>query len=225
MRILEKICNKCNVKKPIGDFNRNIQMKDGYFGACKPCMLVDKKARLAAKQDVLDSGQSKTCTSCKTYKLVTDFNKNKENADGFSSRCKECYSLSYQSNKEYHNARSLLRYYKKRGGIPEHIDEADMKRKIDEGHNGKIYDKTKLTDLGIERFHVKRKVWQAIFDERFNDIMKMLAEYEKCPADGLNIQTRFYQDIRTNWKLKYKNTAKFEEKFLRYIKGDVKNRA
>jgi hypothetical protein len=48
----------------------------------------------------------------------------------------------------------------------------------------------------------------------------LLVEYEKSPADGLKIQLKFYEEVRSKWKLKYKNNDRFERQFFSYAKGE-----
>ena len=101
------------------------------------------------------------------------------------------------------------------------ITAADIKAKADKSnYNNHVFDKQQLTDLQIARLEKKREEWKAIFNERYDDIMKMLVEYEKSPADGIKIQLKFYEEVRAKWKLKYKNNDRFERQFMAYAKGE-----
>lgn len=39
----QKICNKCNIIKPISNFNRKLDSKDGYQLFCRQCIIRYKK--------------------------------------------------------------------------------------------------------------------------------------------------------------------------------------
>ena len=70
----------------------------------------------------------------------------------FSSKCKQCYNNTYIVNKEYHNANALLRYYDKKGIVPDDIEL--IQAKADKSnYNNHIFDKNQLTDLQIDRFN------------------------------------------------------------------------
>ena len=224
MDILKKICRLCNEEKILTDFNISIKTKDGHFKECKACLskkYFEKKALTPKKvKPVLEVPPGeKLCTTCKQQQPYSNFNKNKENVDGYSSKCKQCYNNTYIVNKEYHNANALLRYYNQRGIVPDNIEL--IQAKADKSnYNNHIFDKQQLTDLQIARLEKKREEWKAIFNERYDDIMKMLVEYEKSPADGLKIQLKFYEEVRAKWKLKYKNNDRFERQFMAYAKGE-----
>lgn len=221
---MKKICKSCNEEKVLDDFNSNFNKKDGYFNVCKVCVskrYYDKKVLTPptkkVKTECIDG--DKQCIVCKETQPYSNFNKNRGNTDGFSSKCKQCYINTYVVNKEYHNANALLRYYEKKDTMPDNIEE--LKIKADKSnYNNHIFDKQQLTDLQIERLERKKIEWRLIFDERYNDVKKMLAEYEKSPADGLKIQLKFYEEVRPTWKLKYKNTDRFERMFIAYAKHE-----
>ena len=221
---MKKICKSCNEEKVLDSFNINPRKPDGYFNECKVCMskrYFEKKALTPKKikQVIETPSGEKQCSHCKQILPYPNFNKNKDNSDGFSSKCKQCYNDTYIVNKEYHNANALLRYYEKKGVVPDNIEL--LQSKADKSnYNNHIFDKQQLTDLQIERLERKKIEWRAIFAERCNDVKKMLDEYEKSPADGLKIQLKFYEEVRPTWKLKYKNTDRFERQFIAYAKGE-----
>ena len=47
-----KKCLKCGIEKPLTEFYKNSQMKDGRFNKCKQCFLIEVKGKyLINKQD------------------------------------------------------------------------------------------------------------------------------------------------------------------------------
>ena len=221
---MTKKCRLCNEEKVLTDFNTNFKTKDGHFKECKACLskrYFEKKALTPKKiKPVLETPPGeKWCNICKQPQPYSNFNKNKENTDGYSSKCKQCYNNTYIVNKEYHNANALLRYYEKKGIVPDDIEL--IQAKADKSnYNNHIFDKQQLTDLQIARLEKKREEWKAIFAERIPDVEKLMKDIEACPADGLKIQLKFYEEVRTKWKLKYKNNDRFERQFIGYAKGE-----
>ena len=47
-----------------------------------------------------------------------------------------------------------------------------------------------------------------------------MKDLEADPAAGLKTQLKFYEEVRTKWKLKYKNNDRFEKQFIGYAKGE-----
>lgn len=226
MDILKKKCRVCNEEKVLYDFNINPRKPDGYFNECKVCMskkYYDKKALTPKKVKLECIEGEKQCSRCNQTLSYSNFNKNKDNIDGYSSKCKQCYSNTYIVNKEYHNANALLRYYKLRGIVPDNIEL--IQAKADKSnYNNHIFDKQQLTDLQLERLEKKRTEWKAIFAERIPDVEKLMKDIEACPADGLKTQLKFYEEVRIKWKLKYKNNDRFERQFIAYAKGKSNTR-
>jgi hypothetical protein len=217
-------CSICFEEKVLTDFNNNPKSKTGYFKQCKACLskrYFERKALTPKKvKQVLEAPPGeKQCCRCKQTKSFSNFNKNKENNDGYSSKCRQCYNDTYIVNREYHNANSLLRYYEQRGIVPDNID--IIRAKADKSnYNNDIFDKQQLTDLQIARLEKKREEWKAIFAERIPDVEQLMKDIEACPADGLKTQLKFYEEVRTKWKLKYKNNDRFERQFIAYAKGE-----
>jgi len=221
---MTKKCRLCNEEKVLTDFNTNFKTKDGRFKECKACLskrYYEKKGKNTKppKPKPECPPGEKLCVTCKEILSYDNFNKNKENKDGYSSKCKQCYNNTYVVNREYHNANSLLRYYEQRGIVPDNID--IIKAKADKSnYNNDIFDKQQLTDLQIARLEKKRQEWKAIFAERIPDVEQLMKDLEADPINGLKTQLKFYEEVRTKWKLKYKNNDRFERQFIAYAKGE-----
>lgn len=111
-----KICKRCGRALPLTAFGRHSRTKDGYQPLCKACLSEQNKGhnprrawkkaesaledgkpkrrgRAPAHPDYIDeeTGQEMHwCGKCKQYKPTDRFNKNRANASGLESYCKEC---------------------------------------------------------------------------------------------------------------------------------------
>jgi len=111
-----KICKRCGRALPLTAFGRHSRTKDGYQPLCNECLSEQNKGhrprqawkkadsaledgnpkrrgRVSAHPDYVDeeTGQEMHwCGKCKQYKPTDQFNKNRANASGLESYCKEC---------------------------------------------------------------------------------------------------------------------------------------
>jgi len=82
---MEKICNKCKIKKVLNDFHLDKNVKDGHRGYCKKC-INEKYSRRPKMQ--------KICLVCKNF--FTTYSGKKKYCS------KECYIKNYkESHKKY----------------------------------------------------------------------------------------------------------------------------
>lgn len=114
--VATKVCSRCGRELPITEFGRHSRTKDGYHPLCKACLSEQNKGhnprrawkkaesaledgkpkrrgRASAHPDYIDeeTGQEMHwCSHCKQYKPTDRFNKNRANASGLESYCKEC---------------------------------------------------------------------------------------------------------------------------------------
>jgi len=93
VKITTKTCIKCGIEKPVSEFCRNKNSKDGSNYCCKKC--VQKKVfpnylKSKKKKALLLSQGLKPCSKCNTYKPLNDFHKCKTTTDGLQSSCKQC---------------------------------------------------------------------------------------------------------------------------------------
>lgn len=52
----------------------------------------------------------KSCNTCKDYKELTNFSKDKTSKDGYNSKCRVCCKIYHNSNKKYISERTKLYY-------------------------------------------------------------------------------------------------------------------
>lgn len=75
-----KPCRVCGERKPLTDFHRKRENRDGHDNRCKKCISIIRKA----------SNQVKKCSICFELKPLAEFYRNKRAADGHDYRCKLC---------------------------------------------------------------------------------------------------------------------------------------
>lgn len=93
--INERRCIGCNEVKPLIRFHRNSHNKHGREYRCAICINnaaalrrhIQQQQRLAATDPTM-----KKCRNCATLKKLTDFYRNKANANGHSTQCKTCFA-------------------------------------------------------------------------------------------------------------------------------------
>ncbi len=111
-----KICKRCGRALPLTAFGRHSRTKDGYQPLCNECLSEQNKGHrprhawkkaesaleggkpkrrgcVSAHPDYIDeeTGQEMHwCGKCKQYKQTGQFNRNRANASGLESYCKEC---------------------------------------------------------------------------------------------------------------------------------------
>lgn len=96
-------CITCKVYKPTDAFHKNTYSTNGLQGDCKKCQRENQRQRRLAKAETDPSTIPKAkktrqpnskneweCSTCREYKPLTEFHKNKSEKNGHSSRCKDC---------------------------------------------------------------------------------------------------------------------------------------
>jgi len=216
MDILTKQCRNCNEIKPVSEFYNRKHSSDGYDPYCTICKKqkavkykMNPIGSFKPKSQISEDGKSKFCGGCEMTKSILEFYKTKATKDGFSARCVACYQVNYRANKEVANQQALKRYYKKIGK-PQPINH----------YNTKVISSDNSTPVvptvNLERFNAAREHWRAVFNERYDDIMKLLKDYDDDRSESVHIVLKFHSEVRSKWKLKHKTTDKYEEHFRKY---------
>jgi hypothetical protein len=85
-----KQCKKCNESKPLADYFKSKETKDGYKSSCKSCCKAyDADYRQSLIHDTLSCKQ---CSKCNVVRSIDDFYSDKSNKSGYTSWCKQCIS-------------------------------------------------------------------------------------------------------------------------------------
>ena len=218
MDILTKQCRSCNAVKPVTEYYNKTHSSDGYDPYCTVCKLEKAKKykmnpifSMKTKSVLSEDGKSKFCGGCETTKPIIEFYKTKNTKDGISTRCVVCYKQNYRNNKDKANFRALERYYKRIGKpMPEKVNHySTMIIPAD----GSV---PVRPTIDVERFTKAKEHWRAVFAERFDDIMKLLKDYDEDKPESRNLVLEFHANVRPKWKLKYKTTERYEEHFRKY---------
>jgi len=112
-----KTCSHCSSNKPVGEFHKDKNSKDGRTSWCKVCtkgymkrytvkkelqkVEIDVKVDMAWSPEEMREEYSeelsevnaiayKTCTKCNSMKPLSEYHKNKKSKDGHATQCKEC---------------------------------------------------------------------------------------------------------------------------------------
>ena len=112
--ITTKTCRGCKAAKPLGEFYKHPQTRDGHGTQCKACdkaRLKARNAKIRAQAKVIPA--SKTCPTCEETKPSASFGRDASRADGLSHSCKACkrvYDKAYfernPEQREKHRLRS-----------------------------------------------------------------------------------------------------------------------
>jgi hypothetical protein len=113
-----KICFTCGVSKPVSEFSKDKQKKDGLRPNCNECRSKKRKAEYDKgkeaeyKQSRLTLPKivrtEKVCGDCHVLKPITDFQHNKYHIDGYASECRECVSKRRKDLSERNKAANLI---------------------------------------------------------------------------------------------------------------------
>lgn len=108
----EKECHKCHQFKPLTEFSRDKNKKDGYTYLCKECAAKELKDYIkkwaeerAHNKNIL---YEKKCHRCHQVKPISEFSKYIGSKDGFDRLCKECKA---EKQKEHITKWKKIRHY------------------------------------------------------------------------------------------------------------------
>jgi hypothetical protein len=82
---MTKVCNKCDIEKPIKEFNKDKNNKDGLSYYCKSCRKIDRKISNDKHKDVIKKHNDKYYSNNKEkiIKRVIDYQeKHKDEING-----------------------------------------------------------------------------------------------------------------------------------------------
>ncbi len=105
--ITEKRCTKCGIVKPLDEFTKAKNRKDGYYCYCKTCSR--ENARLHNRNKVIENNDEalnktlienpiKQCSKCGIIKPIQLFRINRQMIGGYNCQCKECEHEDYRKH-------------------------------------------------------------------------------------------------------------------------------
>lgn len=90
-----KLCNCCNILKPLSEFHKHAGHKDGHASHCKTCRqetrYPDAVKNRQAKDKLRNAGK-KRCWQCGKIKPFSEFFNSTSERDGRTSLCKVCHA-------------------------------------------------------------------------------------------------------------------------------------
>lgn len=86
---MSKVCNSCNLNKPLSNFYKDSSLKCGYRGKCKECTnkVVDMYA------PTITTDKNRKCNICKVNQPLLNFHKSKRSKGGYFITCKTCQNI------------------------------------------------------------------------------------------------------------------------------------
>lgn len=123
-----KICKKCNQEKPLEQYNKNKQKKDGIEIYCRECIFIKNQKYYTPfiPLPCLDPINNKTCCRCEIEKPRIEYSKCYKNQDGYLSYCKQCNNVSRNNSEWYKNQ---YNDYKKQWILNKHQNDINFKLK------------------------------------------------------------------------------------------------
>ena len=160
-----KTCNKCNISKPISNFNKLQNAKDSVDYTCKLCAIAKRKIRkeILIQKRLINPvfTTEKLCTKCNNILQINDFGKCSKTKDGFKEVCKPCrnvlYKQHYNKNKSVINLKRKIYSIKNKNKIKKYHQQWYINNKEHIIKGGNLYRNTRLkTDVNYKLLQYAR---------------------------------------------------------------------
>lgn len=184
----QKRCSRCGESKPLADFARNKNSRDGLQPRCKSCncewhrvYYAEHKAHPRVRIRKLEPHESKTCNRCGHTKPVAEFRGHKRtDGDGHYNQCREC-------ERAYHRSAQPLR--------------REWRRLYDKTHRDRIYAKQKEWRQRNRERHIasRRRYWRSEKGRLYNRVraqMRRIRKSEGAPVTVEQVQALMAQQKR-----------------------------
>jgi len=210
-----KRCVKCKNTFPITNFHKGQRY-------CKKCKFIaDKLSRMKQSEDKTQFPYtySKVCNMCNKNKSLDAFYKSTESVDGRQRYCKDC-AKQYE-NDRYEIKKIIKQSRKQTQSNFNNIEYFDKLRGEGGSNAGRPNDELfELTPARIEFLNIQREYWRQVFNERHNDIMKLIEAYEATPYDSVSLVTEFHNNIRPTWKLNHKTPKMLKDEYFEFLRNN-----
>lgn len=117
---MKKKCSKCNSLKPLSEFGKRSDSKDGLAHHCKICERISARKRRERYKEANKIEKIKiikVCPTCKKKKLINAFSKDMMNIDGLASQCKKCKGVWHKKYWKQNKKTLISKRYKQKYGI------------------------------------------------------------------------------------------------------------
>jgi hypothetical protein len=98
-----RMCSICNTEKPLDQFHKDKESKEGLTKRCKPCTSAYYKGYNAARKvaEASVDVRSKVCRDCHLEKPISQFGKKNNSLDKHNIYCKPCWRIRcYESMRQ-----------------------------------------------------------------------------------------------------------------------------
>jgi len=95
-----KKCTTCLILKPLEEFYKNPEGRDGTYARCKPCFQASVNGRHKSRRELAlkkfnNPDSTGFCKKCKIKKPISEFRLNVSAKSGHSKHCKLCQKVSW----------------------------------------------------------------------------------------------------------------------------------
>lgn len=123
---IKKVCFKCHIEKPLSDFNKNKNHKDGLKYECRDCC---KNYRNERKLEEKEYIEVKICSTCKVLKSNSEFSKCSECRYGINASCLNCINKRNRLKNKFYNHNSSKKKEYSRKWYLNNIESIKIKKK------------------------------------------------------------------------------------------------
>jgi len=162
-------------------------------------------------RDVFPHTYSKICKRCLVNKSLDLYYNSTANPDGKQAYCKVC---SKEFDKENRTIKKLSK---------SRLNNIDYFSNLNRENGGGAVGRPRsgyedLTPLRIEFLNLQKEYWRKVFDERHNDVMNLIRDYDLDPANSLKLITAFHKHVRPKWKLQHKTNLQIKNEYYKFIR-------
>lgn len=158
-----KICLRCNISKPILEFNKRSAEKDGYSNWCKICYRIyrNKQKKIERNKRHIVNDGTKLCKDCNQELSIDNFHIDRDSIDGRNTRCSVCARDYKKKLKNYKISRRVSDANGNCGGrgktrnknIKDKITTEEVVNLLNQQHNKCFYCQVDITDSNISLDH------------------------------------------------------------------------
>lgn len=206
---VSKQCSKCNISKPITDFNKDKRRQDGLHCQCRQC-IHSKDNAIGVSPDM-----QKSCIKCKIKKPLRYFFRNKRCKYGVDAKCRDCVNqinhnddLTASNTKKFcascNENKSITEFHKKskgRYGVTarcKNCEKSSVKqRHVDYNENGQKCCTTCKVVKSVREFHKHNLGLYGVYS-KCKDCLKR--KYIDDSKVGMGFLRRLWNDAFTTTK-------------------------
>lgn len=229
---LTKTCTKCKEEKPVSEFSKQKDKKDGLRCNCKECIKNSYKIYSNKNKSKDIDVLTKICTICGLEKTLEEFHKNNSKKYGVNSCCSLCEKENKKEYVEKHKNEASI--YQKEYRI-KNIEKLNIKSKKYRDENPELLFCRRSLKRIIDNWQGKRYKYESVLGYTVDDLKSHLSKFDAytknhhidhiIPISVLSefikdpiILARFANDLRNLIPLTKKdNHKKYNKLTIEYI--------